>query len=135
VRGIGERIEALGRIENPFLLILVPPFEVPTGLVFRDLRPEHWSGPAPDSDIDAIIQGRTGPEHVVNDLEQAAIAKWPEIGDLKKLLETVGARAAAMTGSGGGVFGIFNSSSDASRACHEVGRQAPHVRRFSASVL
>jgi 4-diphosphocytidyl-2-C-methyl-D-erythritol kinase len=135
VRGIGERSEALGRIEKPFLLILVPPFEVPTALVFRDLRPEHWSGPAPDHDVEAIIRGRTGREHVVNDLEQVAIAKWPEIGELKKLLERVGARAAAMTGSGGGVFGIFDSSGDVSRACQEVGRRTAQVRTFAVSVL
>ena len=135
VGGIGERSEALGRIEKPFLLILVPQFEVPTALVFRDLRPEHWSGPAPDHDIDAIIRGRIGREHVVNDLEQVAIAKWPEIGELKKLLESLGARAAAMTGSGGAVFGIFDSSSDVSRACREVGRRTAQVRRFAVSVL
>jgi 4-diphosphocytidyl-2-C-methyl-D-erythritol kinase len=135
VRGIGERSEALGRIEKPFLLILVPPFEVPTALVFRDLRSEHWSGPAPDHDVEAIIRGRTGREHVVNDLEQVAIAKWPEIGELKKLLERVGARAAAMTGSGGGVFGIFDSSGDVSRACQEVGRRTAQVRTFAVSVL
>jgi 4-diphosphocytidyl-2-C-methyl-D-erythritol kinase len=135
VRGIGERSEALGRIEKPFLLIAVPPVEVPTALVFRDLRPEHWSGPAPDHDILAIIQGRIGREHLVNDLEQAAIARWPEIGEVKKLLEAVGARAAAMTGSGGGVFGIFDSNGEASRACQEIGRRAPQVRTFTVSVL
>jgi 4-diphosphocytidyl-2-C-methyl-D-erythritol kinase len=134
VRGIGERREALGRIERPFLLIAVPPIEVPTALVFRDLRPEHWSGPAPDSDILAIIQGRIGCEHLVNDLEQVAIAKWPEIKEVKKLLEAVGARGAAMTGSGGGVFGIFDSSDEASRACQEVSRHAPQVRVFTVSV-
>ena len=135
VRGIGERSEALGRIEKPFLLIAVPPVEVPTALVFRNLRPEHWSGPASDHDILAIIQGCIGREHLVNDLEQVAIAKWPEIGEVKKLLEAVGARAAAMTGSGGGVFGIFDSSGEASHACQEIGRRAPQVRTFTASVL
>jgi 4-diphosphocytidyl-2-C-methyl-D-erythritol kinase len=134
VRGIGERIEALGRIEKPFLLIAVPPVEVPTALVFHDLRPEHWSGPAPEHDMLAIIQGRIGPQHLVNDLEQVAIAKWPEIGEAKKLLEAAGARAAAMTGSGGGVFGIFDSSDEVSRARQEIGRLAPRVRTFIASV-
>jgi len=135
VRGIGERSEVLGRIEKLFLLIAVPPVEVPTALVFRDLRPEHWSGPAPDHDMLAIIQGHIEREHLVNDLEQVAIAKWPEIGEVKKLLEAVGARVAAMTGSGGGVFGIFDSHGEASRACQEIGRRAPQVRTFTASVL
>jgi 4-diphosphocytidyl-2-C-methyl-D-erythritol kinase len=135
VRGIGERSEALGRIEKPFLLIAVPPVEVPTALVFRDLRPEHWSGPAPDRDILAIIEGRIGRKQLVNDLEQVAMAKWPEIGEVKKLLEAAGARAVAMTGSGGGVFGIFDSSIEASGACQEIGWRAPEVRTFTASAL
>jgi 4-diphosphocytidyl-2-C-methyl-D-erythritol kinase len=135
VRGIGERIEALGRIEKPFLLIAVPSVEVPTALVFRDLQPDHWSGPASERDMLAIIQGRIGCEHLVNDLEQVATAKWPEIGEVKKLLEAAGARAAAMSGSGGSVFGIFDSSSEVSRACQEISRLAPHVRTFIASVL
>ncbi|MBV8362056.1 MAG: 4-(cytidine 5'-diphospho)-2-C-methyl-D-erythritol kinase, partial [Deltaproteobacteria bacterium] len=63
------------------------------------------------------------------------IAKWPEIGEVKKLLEAVGARAMAMTGSGGGVFGIFDSSIEASRACQEISRRAPEVRTFTASVV
>jgi 4-diphosphocytidyl-2-C-methyl-D-erythritol kinase len=135
VRGIGERIEALGRIEKPFLLIAVPSVEVPTALVFRDLQPDHWSGPAPERDMLAIIQGLIEREHLVNDLEQVATAKWPEIGEVKKLLDAAGARAAVMTGSGGSVFGIFDSSSDVSRARQEIGRLAPHVRTFTASVL
>jgi 4-diphosphocytidyl-2-C-methyl-D-erythritol kinase len=135
VRGIGERSEALGRIQKPFLLIVVPPFEVSTALVFRDLRPEHWSGPAPDRDILAIVQGRIEREHLVNDLEQVAIAKWPEIEEVKRMLEGAGARAAAMSGSGGSVFGIFNSSGEASRAGCEIARRAPQVRTFTASVL
>jgi len=135
VRGVGERREPLGQIEKPFLLIAVPPVEVPTTLVFRHLRPEHWSGPAPDSDVLAIVQGRVGREHLVNDLEQVAIAQWPEIGELKKLVEALGARAAAMTGSGGGVFGIFNSSEQASAAGRDIVRRAPEIRAFTASML
>jgi 4-diphosphocytidyl-2-C-methyl-D-erythritol kinase len=135
VRGIGELCEPLGRIEESFLLIAVPPVEVPTALVFRDLRPEHWSGPAPDSDVLAIVQGRVAPKQLVNDLEQVAFARWPEIGDLKKLLEALGARAAAMTGSGSGVFGIFDSSDAASGACRVILRHAPKVRAFTVSVV
>jgi 4-diphosphocytidyl-2-C-methyl-D-erythritol kinase len=135
VRGIGERREPLGQMAKLFLLIAVPPVEVPTALVFHNLRPQHWSGPAPDRSILAIKQGRIEPEHLVNDLEHPAIAKWPEIGELKRLVATLGARAAAMTGSGGGVFGIFDSSHGASVASQEIRRRAPHVRALTASML
>lgn len=135
VRGIGERVERLAQMEKPYLVIAVPPVEILTSWVFRDLRPEHWSGPASDQDLQAIVHGRIEPHHLVNDLEQVAIAKWPEIGDLKKLLAALGARATAMTGSGGGVFGIFASGSEASYARQQVERRVPDVQAFSASGL
>jgi 4-diphosphocytidyl-2-C-methyl-D-erythritol kinase len=135
VRGIGEQTEPLGQINPLFLLIAVPPIEVPTAVIFRDLPPGDWSGPAPEQDIAEIIQGRIRREHLVNDLERIAIAKWPAIGETKKLLEQVGAQAAAMTGSGAGVFGIFDSSQDSSEAYQEVCRRAPASRAFTASVL
>ena len=135
VRGIGERCEPLGHIAELFLLIAVPPVEVATASVYRDLRREHWSGLAPPGDISAIIEGRLGREHLVNDLEQVALARFPQIGEAKKLVEAAGARAAAMTGSGSGVFGIFNSSEEAARASQEIRNRAPYVRTFTASAL
>jgi 4-diphosphocytidyl-2-C-methyl-D-erythritol kinase len=135
VRGIGEVVEPLGRIEGLALLIVVPPIEVPTAAVYRDLRPEHWSGPASDRDVLAIIQGRAARQHLVNDLEQVAIARWPQIGELKQMLGALGARVATMTGSGGAVFGVFASSEEASSASREVLRRVPGVRAFSTSVI
>ncbi len=135
VRGIGEWMEPLDRMAKLPLLIAVPPIEVPTALVFADLQPEHWTGPESDSDLLAFVEGRIGPEHLVNDLEQVAIAKWPQIGELKKLLQMLGARAAAMTGSGGGVFAIFDSTAQAADAHHQIERRAPQVKAFTASML
>jgi 4-diphosphocytidyl-2-C-methyl-D-erythritol kinase len=135
VGGIGERIVPLGKIVKSPLLIAVPPVEVSTALIFQELRPEQWSGPAPDHDVRAIIEGRAGNEHLVNDLEKVALAKWPQIGELKRLIDAAGARAVAMTGSGGAVFGIFDSSDDAVRAAGEVRRRASQAHVFVASVL
>jgi 4-diphosphocytidyl-2-C-methyl-D-erythritol kinase len=135
VRGIGQRIEPLARMEKLSLVIAVPPIEVLTASVFRDLQPEHWSGAAPEEDIVAIVEGRIERHHLVNDLEQVAIAKWPEIRDLKELIGGLGASGVAMTGSGGAVFGIFRSDSQASDACQQIERRAPHVQAFTASAL
>jgi 4-diphosphocytidyl-2-C-methyl-D-erythritol kinase len=135
VRGIGEQREPVGRIEIPFLLIAVPPIEVSTAVVFQDLRPENWSGPAPVRDVLEILQGRIDRRQLVNDLEQVAVARWPEIGELKERLEALGARAAGMTGSGGGVFGIFDSREHASAAGRQILHRAPRVRTFNVSAL
>lgn len=135
VRGIGEICEPLGRIELAFLLIAVPPIEVATAAVFHALRPENWSGPAPDRDVQEIVGGRIGAHQIVNDLEQVAVAKWPQIGELKGWLQELGARAAGMTGSGGAVFGIFDSHEHASAAGRQIARRAPRVKLFNAAAL
>ena len=130
VRGIGERIEPLGRIPEFRLVIAVPPVEVSTAQVFGALKPEQWSGPASDEDINRILQGRITPALLVNDLAQTAMAKWPVIAHLKALLEASGAQAAAMTGSGGAVFGIFPTAEAAEAAGREVAGRAPQARVF-----
>jgi 4-diphosphocytidyl-2-C-methyl-D-erythritol kinase len=51
-----------------------------------------------------------------NDLEPYACALCPAIGRIKERLQAAGASAAAMTGSGSAVFGIFKSAVAAERA-------------------
>ncbi len=79
VRGIGERITPLKSMPNLDLVIGLPPFEMSTAEVFRELRAEEWSGPAPAQDLEAIAFGRIGRETLVNDLERAAIRRCPAI--------------------------------------------------------
>jgi 4-diphosphocytidyl-2-C-methyl-D-erythritol kinase len=131
VRGIGERIEPLGRIPEFRLVIAVPPVEVSTAQVFGALKPEQWSGPASDEDINKILHGQITAALLVNDLAQTAMAKWPVIAHLKALLEASGAQAAAMTGSGGAVFGIFSTAEAAEVAAREVAARAPQARVFA----
>jgi 4-diphosphocytidyl-2-C-methyl-D-erythritol kinase len=133
VTGIGERIAPLGTIADLALVVAVPPVEVPTAAVFRDLKPEHWSGPAPDEDVRAILAGSTSPHLFVNDLATVAMAQWPEIARTKALLNELGARAASMTGSGAGVFAIFASHDEAATAAAEIRRREPATTVFSTT--
>jgi 4-diphosphocytidyl-2-C-methyl-D-erythritol kinase len=50
---------------------------------------------------------------VVNDLETSVVARRPQVGALIERLRGAGAAAAAMTGSGAAVFGIFAGEEDA----------------------
>ena len=115
------------------LVVAAPPDEVSTAEVFAALTPDDWSGAAPDADIRAITAGRFEASALVNDLEPVAIRLCPEISRLKAILQELGASAAAMTGSGGAVFGIFPSAESAVRAA-EAGRiRAPESRFIAAS--
>jgi 4-diphosphocytidyl-2-C-methyl-D-erythritol kinase len=53
---------------------------------------------------------------VHNDLQAGVVARRPEVGELCARLQAAGALAAAMTGSGSAVFGIFTDPEAASAA-------------------
>jgi len=53
---------------------------------------------------------------VANDLEEPVVARHPVIGELKDRLRGAGAFAAAMSGSGSSVFGLFARAASAQRA-------------------
>lgn len=134
VTGIGEQIAPLGYLPELAIVVAVPPVEVPTATVFRDLTPGHWSGAAPAADVRAILAGAVAPSLFVNDLAGVAMARWPEIARAKEQLEAAGARVAAMTGSGAGVFGIFESPATAAEAAAELRRRDPALTARACSV-
>ena len=133
VTGIGERIAALDRVPAMPIVIVAPPFEVSTAAIFGALEPSGWSGAAPAAHLEAIARGEITPDLLVNDLAAVAIAQFPEIGRLKGLLEDSGARAAQMSGSGGAVFGVFDSTDAAKSAADKIRRRAPFAKVFAAA--
>ncbi len=135
VRGIGERIVAIEGVPQIPIVIAVPPFEVSTAAVFRALEPMGWSGAAPDEHIEAIVRGDISADVTVNDLAAVAVSQFPEIRRLKGLLEDSGARAAQMSGSGGAVFGVFDSTEAAQDAATRIQRRAPFAKVFAATTL
>ncbi|MGH7812858.1 MAG: 4-(cytidine 5'-diphospho)-2-C-methyl-D-erythritol kinase [Candidatus Binataceae bacterium] len=135
VRGIGELIEPLAEMPRLPLVIVAPPFQVSTAEIYNALAPENWSGPAPAADLDAIARGEISPAMLVNDLAAPAIAKFPEIARLKAMLESYGARAVQMSGSGGSVFGIFKTDAEAEEAAAKMSRRAPFAAVTAATTL
>lgn len=135
VTGIGERIAPLEGVPSMPIVLAVPPFEVSTKAIFGELKPDRWSGAAADAQIDAIVRGEIAQEHLVNDLAAVAVAQFPEIRRLKGLLEDSGATAAQMSGSGGAVFGIFDSTQAAESAAVKVRKRAPFATVITAMTL
>jgi 4-diphosphocytidyl-2-C-methyl-D-erythritol kinase len=135
VTGIGERIVEIAGLPRIPIVIAVPPFEVSTAAIFRALEPGAWSGPAPAGHIDAIMRGKIADQHLVNDLAPPAIAQFPEIRRLKGLLEDSGARAAQMSGSGGAVFGLFDSTDQAESAAIKIRKRAPFATVIATTTL
>jgi 4-diphosphocytidyl-2-C-methyl-D-erythritol kinase len=108
--GRGDVLFPLPDVERQWLVIAVPRFGVSTKEAYE------WF----DATRDVVPRSE-----LRNDLEAAAIARHPEIGDLLEKLERSGAAFAAMSGSGAAVFGLFRDRAAAEAAADGlVGRPA-----------
>jgi 4-diphosphocytidyl-2-C-methyl-D-erythritol kinase len=131
VTGIGERIEPLGGIRSwPILLARGGP-PLPTSQVFAAYDADPSLTPAgPDPTIRPLWalredRGlvRAGPQLrglLRNDLEPAATRLNPAVAELQREIEKHGALAAAMSGSGPTVYGLFEDEGRAREAEREV---------------
>jgi 4-diphosphocytidyl-2-C-methyl-D-erythritol kinase len=116
VAGAGEVIEpAPPPAEHG--VVLIPQ---PEGLATSDVYAEadRLGTPRGDAELEAIRRGLRDavdeggsplsyPEHLVNDLQPAAISLRPEIEDALGALEDAGAAHAMVTGSGPTAFGLY----------------------------
>jgi 4-diphosphocytidyl-2-C-methyl-D-erythritol kinase len=127
VRGIGEVIEPLSTMGRLNLVIAVPRVSVPTAKVFAALSRDSWSGPLADSEIASILSGKISATQVMNDLAKPAMDLFPDIARLKALLEEEGARVAAMSGSGGAVFGLYQDAPGAEAAALRIHARVPEA--------
>ena len=60
---------------------------------------------------------------LVNELEPAVLAKYPEIRRMKTALRRAGATHPSMSGSGSCVFGLFSRRRDAAEAAAALRRR------------
>ena len=77
---------------------------------------------------DAVIEGDSPlsyPEHLVNDLQAAAISLRPEITDALEALAEAGAEHAMVTGSGPTAFGLFPNPAAAREAAKGLAERFP----------
>jgi 4-diphosphocytidyl-2-C-methyl-D-erythritol kinase len=145
VGGVGEHIAPLDAVAPGeraplwriplWMVIAVPPVEVLTAEVFRALLPEHWSGAARAEHLRAIVAGQITPAMLQNDLAAVAMARHPEIAELRSALVAAGALGASMSGSGGAVFGIFADAEAAAQAAVKMRQNLPHARYYVVNSL
>ena len=105
IKGTGDVIDPLNKIEIGALLLVNPIMPLSTAAVFKQVSPPY-NQPLPEiADHDAVSLCDFG-----NDLEAAATTFVPEISDLLTWLrQTPKCRAAQMSGSGATCFGIFDN--------------------------
>jgi 4-diphosphocytidyl-2-C-methyl-D-erythritol kinase len=120
--GRGDEIYPLADLPRHWIVLLVPGFGVSTSEAYgwydgeRELargslgrEPQHVPGPWPSRAA-----------QMINDLEAPIARHHPEIDQMKAALRRAGAAAAAMSGSGSAVFGLFQKRRDAGLAVERV---------------
>ena len=112
--GRGDEIYPLADMPRHWIVLLIPGFGVSTSDAYgwwdreRDhsrstpREPQHVPGPWPSRAA-----------QMINDLEAPIARHHPEIDQMKAALRRAGARAAARSGSGSTVFGLFQRRRDA----------------------
>lgn len=120
--GRGDEVYPLADLPRHWIVLLIPGFGVSTSEAYgwydaeRDLgrgpatqEPQHVPGPWPSRAA-----------QMINDLELPIARHHPEIDQMKAALRRAGALAAAMSGSGSTVFGLFQKRRDALSAVERL---------------
>lgn len=134
VSGIGEQIEPLSGLPAIWLVLLNPRVSLATADVYAafDASEGALTPVSPGSTMRALSGLRSGATPlaeptaqfldpvVTNDLEPPACRLCPDVARLRERLLDVGAVAAAMSGSGATVYGVFPDERSARFAREQV---------------
>ena len=140
VQGVGERISPVADAPPLALIVAHPGSALATGDVFRafDASPSALTPPGGLPRVRPLPR-RPGDEsrdawaeRVRNDLEPTATALCPAIARLRARLRDVGALAAAMSGSGPAVYGVFESEERRDQGIAQLAL-APPARAWATS--
>ena len=126
--GRGERVQPVAPPSPKWCLLVLPDMSLPTPAVYKrfdDLRlgserdvelQPAWRGWS-DLSADQLLP------RLANDLEPAAFAIEPRLGQLRGEIESLLARPIRMSGSGSSLFTLFDDATSADRAAERVTRQ------------
>jgi 4-diphosphocytidyl-2-C-methyl-D-erythritol kinase len=136
VAGAGEVIEPAPP-PGEHAVVLIPQAEgLATAAVYAEA--DRLGSPRGDAELEAIrrrlrdaVDEGGSPldyrEHLVNDLQAAAISLRPEIEDALRALEEAGAAHAMVTGSGPTAFGLYPTADQAAAAAAVLRGRFPDV--------
>jgi 4-diphosphocytidyl-2-C-methyl-D-erythritol kinase len=120
VSGIGERIAPAAGVPPLPLLVVHPGTALATKEVYTAYAalPASVAG-APFPRVPgrlAALDAEGWRRRVANDLETAAVRLCPRVAELRETLRASGALAAAMSGSGSAVYGVYETIEKRDRA-------------------
>jgi 4-diphosphocytidyl-2-C-methyl-D-erythritol kinase len=126
--GRGEEIYPLVDLPTHWVVIVRPPYGISTAEAYAWYDEDRAAGLREPREPQLLpVPWPTRAAQMINDLEPPVVRRHPEIGGLKSLLREAGAVAAAMSGSGSAVFGLFRSQAAAKRALKPLSRGGARV--------
>ena len=121
--GRGEEIYPLVDLPRHSVVIVLPPFGVSTAEAYAWYDEDRAAGVRENRELQMLpVPWPSRAAQMINDLEPPVMRRHQEIGALKQHLREAGATAAAMSGSGSAVFGLFRSRTTAVRAVKPLSR-------------
>jgi 4-diphosphocytidyl-2-C-methyl-D-erythritol kinase len=121
--GRGEEIYPLVDLPRHWILVVRPPFGVSTAEAYAWYDEDRAAGLREVRESQILpVPWPTRAAQMINDLEPPVVRRHPEIHALKGTLRDAGAVAAAMSGSGSAVFGLFRTRPAAARALAPLSR-------------
>jgi 4-diphosphocytidyl-2-C-methyl-D-erythritol kinase len=137
--GRGEEIYPLVDLPQHWVVIVRPPYGVSTAEAYAWYDEDRAAGLREPRELQVLpVPWPTRAAQMINDLEPPVVRRHPEIGALKTALRDAGAVAAAMSGSGSAVFGLFRSRAAARRLLRPLskgGARALLTRTLSRAEL
>ena len=121
--GRGEEIYPLVDLPVHWVVLVRPPYGVSTAEAYAWYDEDRAAGIRESRELQILpVPWPTRAAQMINDLEPPVVRRHPEIGALKGALREAGAVAAAMSGSGSAVFGLFRGRAAASRVIKPLSR-------------
>jgi 4-diphosphocytidyl-2-C-methyl-D-erythritol kinase len=121
--GRGEEIYPLVDLPLHWILVVRPPFGVSTAEAYAWYDEDRAAGLKENRETQILpVPWPTRAAQMINDLEPPVVRRHSEIHSLKGVLRDAGAVAAAMSGSGSAVFGLFRTRPAAARALGPLSR-------------
>jgi 4-diphosphocytidyl-2-C-methyl-D-erythritol kinase len=121
--GRGEEIYPLVDLPPHFVVIVRPPFGVSTAEAYAWYDEDRAAGLREVRELQLLpVPWPSRAAQMINDLEPPVVRRHPEISILKAQLKELGAVAAAMSGSGSAVFGLFRNRAAAERAIRPLSK-------------
>lgn len=115
-RGIGEVIEGYSEIRPYKVLLIYPGFAISTATIYKNIN-LRLTKCKKKINYSSFKNEKFSPyQHLCNDLEDVAIALYPELSEIKEMVMRLGACGALMSGSGSSIFGLFDDVEVAQKA-------------------